>query len=76
MRDFDALQAAIVLEVVERHRGSDPPGLYLDNLCVTLKKMLDGRRVHPRHIEEAVAFFEDLSNACLREVSKGRRGCF
>lgn len=76
MRDFDALQASIVLEVAERHRGSDPVGLYLDNLKVTLKKMVDGRRVHPRHVEEAQAFFEDLSNTCLRKSSEGRRGCF
>ncbi len=73
---MNTAQAVIILEVVERHRGSDTADLFLQNLRGTLQAMLDGKRVHQAHLDAVAAFCDDLSLTCLAKSQEGRGGCF
>lgn len=49
----DITTTLLVLEVVERHRGTDDANRFLRKLSRTLKDMLNGRAVRPWRLERA-----------------------
>lgn len=66
---------ALLIEVAERHRGSDSTGVYLRKLARTASDMITGRPVRPWRLDRLRVFSEDLATSCLRAMPNSG-GCF